>query len=164
MKKFLLSIAAIAVVAVSSFAHADDTWVGNVKVRLQHRGLDNTTAFNGQPIPYNLADYNTYNVYFEYFQQGVTDNSGVAVWQQVNAQAQTVKDSTGEVIGTASIPVVGTDGNNVVYNIYLPTINPMTVSTLDPEMQNRGTMHAHLNVTLNGVQVLSLPVDYSYSP
>jgi hypothetical protein len=153
----------IALVATAS-AHADSVWVGKVQVRLVHRGSDTTTAFDGQPIVYNLGDYNTFSVSFELYEQGVTDNPGVSVWQSVDAQVQLVKDSTQEVINSGSIPVVGTDGNNAVYNIRLVTLNPDTVSHMDPELQNRQTMKTHLNVTLNGGQVLSIPIDYQYAP
>ena len=159
--KLFLCLAALLVV---SFAQANEPWVGDVQVRLVHRGSDTTTAFDGQPVVYNLADYNTFSISFEYYQQGVTDTPGIAVWQSVDAQVQLVKDSTQEVINSGTIPVVGNDGNNVVYNIRLVTLNPTTVASLDPEMQNRQTMKTHLNITLNGNQVLSIPINYLYAP
>lgn len=161
MKKNILVMMAMTLLALSSFAHADDTWLGNVRVRLVHRGADNTTAFDGQPIVYNLCDYNTYYIYFDYYQQGVTDSPGVAVWQQVDAQAQLTKDSNGATVNSGPIQVVGNSGNNAVYQVYLPAFNPQTVYNADPELQNGQTMHTHLDVQLNGNDVLSVPIDYS---
>jgi hypothetical protein len=153
--------ALIGSVALFSALSAQASWLGDVRVEVRHRDSDVITNYDGSPIEANICDYNDFTVAFQFYKAGVTDVPGVSIWQNVNAQAQLVKDSTQTVIHSASVPVTTHYENNAFYSLLLRNINPDTVSQIDPEMQNHGTMATHLNVYMDGNLMLSLPINYS---
>src|SRR5665213_3360906 len=116
----MISLATLSLV-LSFSAHAADTWLGDLTVRNDHRGIVTTVSVNGQTIYDNLADYNYLTVSFEFYKKGVTDVPGAQVWQEIDARVELVKDSTNEVISHGVIDVAGVDGTNAVYRVTTQT-------------------------------------------
>ncbi|MGZ3721662.1 MAG: hypothetical protein ACXVA9_01945 [Bdellovibrionales bacterium] len=165
MKKSLFYYAAsIGLLFTLGFAHADETWLGNLVVRNNHRGIVTTAGFTGQTFFDNLADYNDFSVSFEFYKRGVTDIPGTQVWKVVDARVELVKDSTQEVISKGVLEIAGANGNNVVYRLSLQKINPSTVAGYDAEMNHGGIMRSHLNLIFDDTIMVSIPFGYSYVP
>jgi len=138
-------------------------WVGNVEVKRNRRGENNNYKFDGNAIDKNISDYDVTEIDFEYFKAGATE-PGHSTWQMIDAKAQAVSDSTGKVFNEGALPIVSHAGNNAVYKIDLNALEPDHVAGLDPEIRGGHTMHAHINVMMNGQQVLSIPVNFSNKP
>jgi hypothetical protein len=168
MKKVILGIALSCLSALSTHAadaaNTNDTWLGNIRLVNEHRGSWGTYPYNGQAFSMNLCGYNSYSIYFDYYQSGVTDAPGTPVWQNISAQVQLVQDSTQNVIAQISIPVVGMNGNNAVYEIPVNVISfepngviaPSVVTGLDPNSQN-----THVVIYLDNKAVTSIPLQFS---
>jgi hypothetical protein len=147
-----------------NMAGASDLWVGNVIVHNNHRGIQMDTPFEGQTFINNLAGYNDFSVTFEVYKRGVTDNPDSEIWKKIDAQAELVRDSNGKADSKTYIEVTGRNGNNAVYSLSLYKINPSTVVSVDPEMQNGQVMLTHINLIIDGERHVSIPMGYRYVP
>jgi hypothetical protein len=145
------------------FAQAD-SWLGNVQVEHHRRSLTEKYVLNSQTIADNLANYSTYTLTFDFFKPGVTNVPGTSPWENADARVELVKDSSQATISSAPISITSSHGHNAVYSVPFDLINPQIVAGMDPELANRGTMHTHLHVIMDGQVMLSVPVDYNYNP
>lgn len=91
----------------------------------------------------------------EAYKPGVTDANG-SIWQEIDADARTYQNATGNIIGATRPNVVGRRGNNAVYQIALQPLSPSAVTGLDPASKD-----ATLEVAFDGKTMVSIPVQFS---
>ena len=161
MRKFTYGM--LVLLASITSAKAADPWLGNLIVQNIHRGTTTRTPFTGQTVADNIADYNNFTLQFEFYKAGVTD-ANVEIWKSIDARVELVRDSSKTVIARGVAHFVERAGNNARYEVRFYDVAPSTVTTIDPEMANRKTMKTHLNVLMDGVERVSVPVEWSYQP
>jgi hypothetical protein len=123
---------------------------------MHSRGNRYAVAIGNKPLEINISDCDRPTVNFEFYNSGVTN--GEEVWKQLDAKVVVIEEN-GELIASGPAMVVGQTGNNAVYRVEFTSLLPKKVAHSYSE-----TIHANIDIIIDGERELSLPVDCVNEP